>query len=116
MTRKLRTFVLVAALGYAGCPAAYAAGAFDGNWSGTGEAKGECGVLSVAMIVKDNKISGSIKGAKGTAAISSGTVETDGSAKIKYQNSGATVKFSKDTFVGNFATLCGVREATGKKG
>ncbi len=109
-------FVLAAALGYAGCTAAYAAGAFDGNWSGTGEAKGECGVLSVTMTVKDNKISGTIKGAKGTTSISSGAVESDGSAKIKYQNSGGTVKFSKDAFVGHFATLCGVREATGKKG
>ena len=115
MIYKLMASVLIAGLAYGAGPAAYAAGKYDGTWSGTAPTKGDCGVLNVAMTVKDNKVTGTVKGAKGTASIESGTVASDGSVKIKYQTSGATIKFSADTFTGQFATLCGMRETTGNK-
>ena len=115
MLRILTASILIAALGCAGGPAAYAAGAYDGTWSGTSPDKGNCGVLHVTMTVKDNKVTGTVKGARGTASMETATIASDGSVKVKYQNSGATIKFSADSFTGKFASLCGERDTTGKK-
>ena len=45
---------------------ARSAGPYDGKWSGQGPEKGDCGVLTVTLVISDNKITGTVTGKHGS--------------------------------------------------
>ncbi len=95
---------------------AYAADQYDGKWVGTAPDKGDCGLLTVTMVIGGSTISGNVSGKHGSPRISSGKVEADGSARVKYGPTlgyEGTLRFSGDKFDGQFMTLCGLRDVTG---
>lgn len=98
--------------------AAYSAGPYDGTWRGQGEARGDCGVLTVNLVVRDNAITGTVSGQHGSPPITSGIIGANGSARVKYaaaQGFEGTIQFSPDQFDGQFMTFCGTRQVIGKK-
>ncbi len=57
---------------------AHAADQYDGKWVGTAPDAGDCGVLTVAMVIGGSTITGNVSGNHGSVAINSGKVEADG--------------------------------------
>jgi hypothetical protein len=116
---RIRTrLALVAALLCNAVQPAWASGPFDGLYQGQGEAKGDCGILTVTLTVRDNVITGSVAGAHGSPTITSGTVASDGAAHVKYAPANgfeADEKFSASWFVGKFMTFCRTRDVTGRR-
>jgi len=97
---------------------AVSAGSYDGKWSGQGAEKGDCGVLTVTLVISDSRITGTVSGKHGSPQIDSGAVNPDGRAKVYYapkQGFQGTINFTGDKFVGQFATFCGVREVNGTR-
>ncbi len=94
----------------------YAADQYDGKWVGTAPDKGDCGVLTVTLVVGGGTITGNVSGKHGTVTITSGKVEADATAHVKYTRTlgyEGTLKFSGDRFEGQFMTMCGLRDVTG---
>jgi hypothetical protein len=72
--------------------------------------------MTVALVVADGKVTGTVSGAKGTGIVEPATVSPDGTAKLAYgKGFSATVKFSGSGFTGNFASYCGSRAVTGSR-
>jgi hypothetical protein len=94
---------------------AHAAGLFDGRWVGTAPEAGDCGVLTVTLLVTNNVIGGTVSGKHGSPSINPVQVGPDGTAHVKYGQFQGGVRFSVDQFAGNFQTFCGLRDATGKR-
>jgi len=100
-----------------GSAVASAAGPYDGKWVGTAAEAGDCGVLTVTLIVKDNAITGTVNGKHGTPPIDSGTVAPDGTALVTYAPRAfkGNIRFTGNRFIGNFNSVCGVRAVTGSR-
>jgi hypothetical protein len=101
------------------CCGVMAAGSYDGNWVGTAPEFGDCGVLTVTIVVHDNQITGTVNGKHGNPTIFPTAIGADGTARIMYMGQTtsftASVRFSGDQFTGNFGTFCGLRAVTGKR-
>ena len=96
-------------------PASAALGPFDGQWVGTAPEAGDCGVLTVSLAIKDNMLTGTVSGKKGSPPIVTTSVGSDGTAKARYGQFEGSVKLSGAQFTGTFNTFCGMRSVTGKK-
>src|SRR5438067_1978308 len=97
MNRIFASLAIIATV--LGGAASRAASPYDGKWVGTAPEAGDCGVLTVTIVVKDNVISGNVSGKHGSPYIRSGTVGSDGTAQVNYTISGdrgrdGTVRFS----------------------
>jgi len=94
------------------------AGPFDGTWVGAAPEARDCGVLSVTLVIGENKITGTVSGKHGSPRITSGAVGPNGTAQVTYApNLGfsGTVQFSGDRFTGTFGSVCGARSVSGRK-
>jgi hypothetical protein len=96
-------------------PASAASGPFDGQWVGTAPEAGDCGVLTVSVAVRDNMLTGTVSGKKGSPPIVTTSVGSDGTAKVRYARFEGSVDLSGARFTGTFDTFCGLRSVTGKK-
>jgi len=99
-------------------PAAWGApGPFDGKWVGTAPEAGDCGVLTVTIMVTDNLLTGNVSGKKGSPPIVTTSLGSDGTAKVRYaQFEGSLrLRLSGAQFTGSFNTFCGLRAVTGAK-
>src|SRR5579859_5734049 len=117
-----RTLIAIAVLAFAMLlAAADAAGPFDGKWVGTAPEAGDCGVLTVTLVVANNQITGTVAGKHGSPTIRTGAIATDGTANVTYAigNSSSafsgTIKFVGNAFSGRFQTVCGFRDTTGAR-
>jgi hypothetical protein len=119
-----RCVLLVIAAGMIALAAGHAdaAGPFDGEWSGEDPANAQCDSgVKIVLLVGDNAIKGYVQGSRGTGAINSGAVSSDGKAHIKYGGSKlsfeADVQFSANKFDTDVSSACGgTRHVTGTKG
>jgi hypothetical protein len=114
------TLIAIAGLAYAMAPtAAHAAGRFDGRWLGLAPAAGDCGVMTVSLVVTDDRISGTVAGLHDTEAIvEPALVSTGGTAQFALAGGlgfSATVRFSGLAFTGNFLSHCGLRVVSGSR-
>jgi hypothetical protein len=97
-------------------PAAWAApGPFDGKWVGTAPEAGDCGVLTVTLMVADNLLTGTVSGKKGSPPIVATSLGSDGAAKVRYAQFEGSLRLSGAQFTGSFNTFCGMRSVTGAK-
>lgn len=102
--------------------AALSAGPYDGLWSATSPAKGDCGPASVEIIVLDSAIQGSVtttfKGGVMGGHILEGTVQPDGTAKFvvgRLNEIQGTIRFGTDKFDLDIQGFCGTRSLTGSR-
>jgi hypothetical protein len=91
---------------------AQAAGTFDGKWIGTAPEAGDCGVLTVTLVVANNMVGGAVSGKHGSPSINPAPIASGGTAHVNYGRFQAGIRFSGDQFAGNFQTFCGVRDTT----
>jgi hypothetical protein len=119
---SLSAVAAIVTLGLATAPpatlSAYAADQYDGKWVGTAPDKGDCGVLTVTMIIGGSTICGNVSGKHGSPTITSGKVEGDGTARVVYTATlsyEGTLRFPPDRFEGQFMTMCGLRDVVGAR-
>jgi CubicO group peptidase (beta-lactamase class C family) len=118
LKRPLLAIAMVAAVIFAGV-SALADGRLDGKWVGTAPEAGDCGVLTVTIVVTNNTIrGGTVSGNHGYTFINPASIAPDGTAQIEYGLYGQAqtgIQFSGDQFTGRFRTVCGLRDTTGKR-
>jgi hypothetical protein len=107
--------IAIGALGFVVNTAFAAVGPYDGRWIGTAPDAGQCGVLTVTLMITDNLMTGTVNGKRGSPTIVTTSVASDGTAKAKYAQFEGTVKLSGTQFTGSFDTFCGIRAVTGTK-
>jgi len=97
---------------------ARAAGPQDGKWIGTAPDAGDCGVLTVTLVVANNMVAGIVSGKHGSPSFNPTPIAPDGTAQVEYgptQHFKASIRFSGDQFTGSFQSFCGVRNTIGKR-
>jgi|SRR5579872_989346 len=103
------TAVLVAAV-LIGCAVAWAAGPYDGKWTGGADAAGaKCRAAAITVDISNGQATGSIERSTGGSAVS-GAVGADGSFDGKVGSARLTGKFAGDSFEGSYSSGdCGNR-------
>jgi hypothetical protein len=81
---------------------------------------GDCGVLTVTLIISNNQITtGTVSGKHGAPTVRPASIAPDGTAEITYSGTAksfaASLRFSGDQFTGNFGTFCGPQQLTGRR-
>jgi len=102
--------------------AALSAGQYDGLWSATSPAIGDCGPTSVEIMVVNNAMQGSVtttyKGELVGGNVLEGTVQPDGTATfvVRRLNSiQGTIRFGTDKFDLAVQGFCGTRSLAGRR-
>jgi hypothetical protein len=88
---------------------------YDGTWVGSSPAAGDCGPLTVILIVSGKTIGGTVSGKNGSPRIRPISFPQTGVVSIDYARFTASVRFSGNRFTGQFNTFCGVRQVVGTK-
>jgi hypothetical protein len=90
--------------------AASAVGPYDGRWTGQRDVGGNCGTVTVELVVRNNRLSGAVHSSMETSTITNARVGADGNLKFNTSNRPArygAVSFSSIGFEMNIHTACG---------
>jgi hypothetical protein len=120
----MRAIILIVLLAVSGT--AYAAGPYDGKWTGSMKAEGSCTTNTVVDItIVNNMISGTFnldrptpEGYTSGTIIPNGPITPDGIANgVVGQNTRYPIafRFAGDTFGANLSARCGMRPITGSR-
>jgi hypothetical protein len=88
---------------------------YDGTWVGKSPAAGDCGPLTVILIVSGNTIGGTVSGKNGNPRIRPVVFSPTGVVNVDYARFTASIRFSGNQFTGQFNTFCGVRQVVGTR-
>jgi hypothetical protein len=88
---------------------------FSGTWTGQAPAAGDCGILTVILVVSGETLSGTVSGKNGNPPIRPVRLPPSGVVSIDYARFSGSIRFSGNRFTGQFASFCGIRQVVGTK-